>query len=405
MKYSFFKIILLSSIMSSYSTAGDWDFLSVNGYGSLGVAYQDNKDVLYRSSFHANKGSRGDVSLANYSNLGLQLDAHPTNDLTFTIQGIMSESNSEGNLLELGWANMKYQVNDDFDIKVGRMQLPTFMDTDISTVGYTYDMIKLPTMYKLVPFSSYSGIELSHKFDFDELSILSRLIYGQAKSKTYNNYLKEAHLELKEMKGLMIKLMYQGLTLRFAYNKNDLNIKNADTDNKIAQLYSLGIPEINEAIARYSIKEATYLALGAMYDFENAYIKGEYIELKTDSFISDNKSWYINMGYNFENWSPYILYSQIKSQTAFREIKTNPNMSAFEMGTIAAANQGFSNVSLASNVNSEVSSIGVRYNLTENSVLKFQYEYLKEHDLINYNTNEVMDVNIHIFSSAISFVF
>lgn len=85
MRYKFLTTIALLSLCQTSMFANDWDFLTINGYGTLGGAYQANGDVLYRDSVYADKGSKGDFSFANYSLLGLQLDAMATDKLSFTL--------------------------------------------------------------------------------------------------------------------------------------------------------------------------------------------------------------------------------------------------------------------------------------------------------------------------------
>lgn len=405
MKYNFFKIILLSTIVTTNSFSKEWDFLSVNGYGSLGLVYQNNKDVLYRSSLQTPKGSAGDLSFSNYSNLGLQIDAHATKDLTFTLQGILSENNNAEGLFELAWANAKYQVNNNLSVKVGKMRLAAFMDSDILDVAYSYDMVKLPSMYSNIPFQNYSGIEIQHQLNFDDISLISTLFYGQADSFVYNNYLKKADISLTEMKGVMLQLISNNLTLRFAFNKNNLKINKGKSSDEMNQLSALNIPIINQTLQKYKIEQIEYLALGGKYEWGNSYFKGEYIKLNTNSFLADMRSWYLNVGYEFENWSPYVLYSKSSSKSAFKGISIEEEMPLALRGVLNATNQGLQYTYNSSSINSEVSSLGFRYNLTQNSVLKFQYDYLQEKDLVSYNTKELIDVNVHVFSSAVNFIF
>ena len=57
MKYKLLSSLMFLGLCQTSLQAGDFDFLSVNVYGTLGAAFQDNKNVLHRDSFYA-KGVR-----------------------------------------------------------------------------------------------------------------------------------------------------------------------------------------------------------------------------------------------------------------------------------------------------------------------------------------------------------
>lgn len=407
MKYKFLTAIVLLSLLRTSVFADDWDFLSVHGYGSLGGAYQDDDQVLYRNSLNTVKGSRGDFSLSNYSNLGLQIDATLTDKLTLTVQGTVSENNSEGELLELGWANINYQVNDDLSIKVGKMRIPAFMYSDILNVAYAYDWVKLPEMYSIIPFHNYKGVELNYNMDFDDLVISSTLMYGQSKSTVVTRENQESELDVNVMKAVELKLVYDNLTLHFNYTQNHLEIKDNTLDTVTAQLSALGIPTISQAVQKYTPKEILYWNLGGRYDFENAYVLGEYMEISSHSFLADHESWYVGSGYNFERWSPFILYSKTSSSSSYQNIAVNGTMSPQIIGAITVANQALDGISKISCIQSEIKSVGFRYNLYDNAVIKFQYDHHKESkdDGLSFNFNQDEDVDLHVFSTAINFVF
>ncbi|HHS93458.1 MAG TPA: hypothetical protein ENK82_08920, partial [Campylobacterales bacterium] len=162
MKNNILKIALLASLTNTLLFAQEWDFLTVNGYGTIGAAYQENEEVLYRNSFFTDQGTQGDVSFANHSVLGLQLDAKATDKLSFTLQVVASANNANGKILDVEWANAKYQFTNAFDVKVGMMRTPLFMYSDILNVAYSYDVLHLPDMYGLISINKYQGIELSY---------------------------------------------------------------------------------------------------------------------------------------------------------------------------------------------------------------------------------------------------
>lgn len=393
-------------LAKTVAMADDFDFLSLHGYGSLGVAYQDDDAVRYRNSLHTDKGAQGGFSVANYSNFGLQLDAKASEKLTLTLQAILSENNSRGKLLELGWSNINYEATDTLSIKAGQMRIPAFMYSDILDVSYAYDWVKLPEMYSIIPFQNYKGVEINHNLDIDELSLQTTLMAGKSSSNIVNANDTESNIEVKEMEGVKLKVLYHNLILHFTYLNNRIDLKDDSLKYLFAQLRAINNPSINQTIDTYTPDKIHYWEIGGKYEFNNAYAVGEYMELNSKSFLSDKASWYVGAGYNFESWSPFILYSKTKSDAKYKDIAIEEGMSQQTIGAIAATNQSLNHISNFNNINAETKSIGLRYNLYDNAVIKFQYDH--QHALKNASlsiNSKDSDVDIDVFSTAINFVF
>ncbi|MCH9739662.1 MAG: hypothetical protein K0U38_02295, partial [Epsilonproteobacteria bacterium] len=398
-KNKLLKTALFLSLCSTLTFATEWDFLTVNGYGTLGGAYQDNDDVLYRDSLYADKGSQGEFSFANYSVLGLQLDAKATDALSFTVQGIASPNNGNDKLLDIEWANAKYQLSDSLDIRAGLMRLPTFMFSDILHVAYSYDMIRLPDMYGLVAINRYKGVELSHRLDINDVSLSSTLLYGETKNSVKeigrDNTISKTDIDADKIYGVALKFLYNDLTLRTSYIQADVGLDNEALDGAFAQFNAIGIPVISEAIQKYQVKDApvSFFNFAARYDFENSYLQGEYIGVESDSFLPDISSWNIAMGYNYERWTPFVAYSNTKGSSNYSSISAE-GMPPQVAGAITGANQAFSTMSEGWNgLDVERISVGFRYDLYDNVALKFQYDEQKSKN------------DLQIFSTAMNFVF
>jgi len=380
--------------------ANDWDFLSVNGYGTLGVAYQDNDQVLFRNSFFTQKGTQGDISFDNYGVLGVQLDAEATDKLSFTLQTVMSANNANGKMVDIEWANAKYQLTDTFDIKVGLMRIPIFIYSDILNVAYSYDMLRLPDMYGLVSINKYEGGEIGYSVDFDESLLVSTFLAGQTnsvyKSIDSGGMIDNSNIDAKNIYGLTLKFLYKDLMLRTSYLKATLTVKNVQVEGALNQLNGFNVPIISNTIEKYKVEnqEIEYFNIAAKYDFKNSYLMGEYIKADTESFIVDLYSWYLSAGYNFETWTPFVMYSKTGASSNFTPLSTE-GVPMQLTGAIMGANQAFTQMSdPGPEMNLETVSLGLRYDLADNAVLKFQYDEQKR-----------VSETLNIFSFAMNLVF
>lgn len=414
MKIFYKNLFSILSIVLTSSSAIELDKASLHGYGTLGVAYQDNENILYRNSLNAKKGTQGDVSFANYSSFGLQLDVPLTEKLSLIAQGVASERNSNGKLMELGWLNAKYKLDDSLFIRAGKMRLGAFMYSDILDVGYSYDWIRLPDMYSIMPINNYTGIELNHDIEIDRFSIMSTLLYGQSKSVTYahsdKDEIVESDVAVNQIYGLSIKLLYDDLTVRAAYGNVELSLNNKDLNGILSTLESYGNPLISQVINKYQVKDALveYVAFGGRYDFEKAYLGAEYIAFNSNTFMADHTSWYVSAGYLFDSWSPYILYSEVASTRNYKNIPIQEGTPALIAGEINGVNQIFNAISESvTNIELKTLSLGLRYNLSDNSVLKLQYDRQKElsKNSLSFHSKGNKESDLDIFSAAISFVF
>ncbi|CAA6799600.1 MAG: Unknown protein [uncultured Sulfurovum sp.] len=397
------KVLVVGAFLSLCSTSsfsGDMDFLSVNGYGTLGGAYQDNDQVLYRDSIHTDKGSQGDFSFDNYSILGLQLDAQATDKLSFTIQGIASPTNSNDKVFKITWANAKYELTDNFDIRAGLMVAPNFMSSDILNVAYSYDTVRLPDMYGLTTINDYQGVELTYHNEIGEGYLISSILYGKTtdtiKAIVPGEGSFDVDLDATNVSGVSLKYILDDLTIKSSYIRSTITVDSDNITNILSYLSTLNIPTITAdlGVANTRDIQSDYFNLGARYNFENSYVQGEYIQFKIDNFLPDLTSWNVTSGYNLGNWTPFVSYSEVESKSKFTPISTE-GLPPQATAPINAANQALAQVYRGwLTVDMQKASLGTRYDLNDNIALKFQYDkqYSDEHDL-------------EIFSTALNFIF
>lgn len=395
MKYKLLTIIFSLTLCNAALLAQDSDFFSVNGYGTLGGAYHNNDDILYKDSIYADKGSQGNFSFANYSMLGLQLDAQVNERLSFTLQTIASPNNERGTLIEAEWANAKYQLTDSFDIRIGLMRAPNFMYSDVFYISCAYDWIALPDMYGVVPYSKYTGIELSHTHHFHELTLHSRLLYGNSKSKYRDGKGLEADYYIDDIYGGTLKVLYKDLTFRLAYNQVKQTYKDKNVDPVLDYFDGLGVPNISQFIQKNRITDQplSNFNIGTKYNFENSYLIGEYIKIDTDSFFYDSESWYIGGGYHYENWTPFAIYSYTHDIRNFGSISTIGATST-EIPLIDTTNDTFTQLADDYYWKKITLSLGLRYDINDNLVLKLQYDRQRR-----------PEETLNIYSGAFSFLF
>ena len=202
-------------------------------------------------------------------------------------------------------------------------------------------------------------------------------------------------MESNDIYGVTVKALYNDLTFRVAYIKSNITLDNEEVTTMFTQFEAMTIPSISTAIQKYKAENTPlpYLNVGARYDFSNSYLLGEYIRVDSESFLPDISSWNISTGYNFETWTPFIGYSHTENNSNYQAISTE-GVPLQVAGAITVANQALRELSTASDMNIKTLSLGVRYDLSDSMLLKCQYDNQK-----------ISKEQLHVFSTAINFVF
>jgi len=372
--------------------------ISIYGFGTVGFTYQNDDDIIYKTNLRTKRGSDGDVSLQNDSKFGLQLDWQIQPKLAFTIQGSVDSSGAT-----LEWANLKYNITDEFDIKVGQMRFPTAMYSDILKVSYSYDWVRLPEdVYGILPLTSYQGAEINYQSIYKDIEYHIKLYGGQAKdtmvgAKDVGDY----DIELKHTFGINVSLTFDTLELYTGYTQTDITITNTRINSYFDTLYKSDISSTQKAILRdYDPrgKKTKYISLGFKYNYNDAYLLGEYVDIKMNNIISDNYAWYLSTGYHFDDITPHITYSKVTGRTNYKTQIHNQSI-----------DDSLQEMSQRTLVSQEHIIIGVRYDIKENIALKAQYDYINESDkgrgLSIHKDMPYKATNIDLFSLSMDFIF
>jgi hypothetical protein len=373
---------------------------NIHGFGTLGLTYQNDENIIYNTSLRNNRGSDGDVSLQNDSKFGLQLDYTITPEFEATIQGTADTTD-----ITLEWANLKYNINDNFDIKVGQMRFPTTMYSDILKVGYAYNWVRLPEdVYGILPLTSYTGAELNYKNSYKDIDYRVKIYGGRSEDTMKGGTdIGDYDLTLDDVYGINISTSYKGFELYtgFTYVRN-LSISNDIINSYFAN--AITNPKLSNTdkalLKKYNPIDtiAKYYSIGFRYEIDEFYMLGEYVYIDMDNIISDNYAGYISMGYHYNKFTPHITFSKVTGESNYNTKISNPQIDA-------AMNE----MSSSTFVDQEHITLGVRYDYIDNVALKLQYDHIKENDdgkgLSIHKELPYRSQNINLISFAIDFVF
>ncbi len=363
---------IFACVASAEAASTDQPKVTFGGFGSLGISHSSmhSGDYVLDSGIPSGPGRSGAWSTTNDTRIAGHLAAQFSPKLSAVLQ-IDSEYHS-GNTYqpEIEFANVKYVFMPNAYIRVGRLALPTFINSENRDVGYTYAWIHPPMeVYRQEPTTHSDSVEVNYHIQAGEVGNSINAIYGKSAIET-NDFIKTNELSSKHLWGIFDTVEYGSTTIHAGYQQ-----RRTDSEYLLTGDYG-------------EVKESN-LSVGLQYDPGNWFAMSEWIQHKSTYKTS---AMYVSAGYRVKKFTPYLTYAQ-----------NNPG--SFLPGFPAPTSEA---ITLANRAQSTVS-LGVRWDFMRNTDIKFQYDQVRLSDNSNgFLANTSADVygqTFHVISTVVDFVF
>lgn len=403
-------------LSTSSATAGDLDrkLFSVSGYGTLGAVHSSEKNADFTSSILKPHGAgyTHDWSFEVDSRLALQLDAHFTRDLSGVVQTVIEQGPDDSYKPRVEWANLKYEFTPDLSVRAGRIALSGFLMSEYQKVGYAMPWLRPPGLYTLSPISSNDGVDVMYRMYFGETIATVQSYLGQKDTDlpTYNGNSGGGISEARDSFGVVHTVESGRLTARAAYHQGRLTIASAKPIFDAFRMFGAPGTVIAE---RYELDDTPYriVSAGLNYDQGDWFLTGELAKLKTNSLLGDRTNWYVSGGYRINGFTPYLIYSRGKPDSASSDpgLPTTglpPRTAVLARGLNDVLNQVLNTFT----PKQTTIAIGMRWDFMKNAALKVQYDRLhlgpnSAGSLINVQPAFDRGEKVHLLSVAVDFVF
>ena len=349
----------------------DQTMFKFGGFGTLGLSHssQNLGDYVLDSTMPKGVGRSNDWSASNNSRIAAHVTANFTPKVSSVFQ-VDSEYRTDGSYRpEVEWFYVKYAFTPNVYMRVGRIALPTFMDSENRDVGYSYTWVNPPVdLYHQLSIPNSDGVDVTYRSEIGEAGNTIKAIYGKSKTERPNSISTS-----KDMWGVFDTLEYGQATFHVGYQQRQSSTQNLLTG-------------VTGTWTQYSD-----LSVGASYDPGNWFVISEWIQRRSTTKIG---AMYISGGYRINKFTPYLLYSQNSPGSFFADAPP-PTTAAIER-----ANRSQSTVSL-----------GVRWDFMRNFDFKVQYDRVTLSDnsngyLINVPPNlKLYGTTFHVISAVVDFVF
>ena len=296
-----------------------------NGFISGAYISSDN-DAGYN-------GASSSADFSQDSKIGFQGTFNISNQTQAVLQLMMKGENDWD--VEAEWAYLSHRFDNGTKIRGGKLRVPLFMYSDYLDVGYAQPFARPPTeVYDQVPFSSYTGGDISYDFEFEDSTLTLQGFGGES---TVPN----SDLDLSNIMGANVSWTDLTWTFRAVYGQTNLDGE------------ANGLMIDNE--------QAVFNGLGGSFDNGSVIAVAEWTTVEIDGLLSDHESGYLTVGYRIKSFTPYATIAYVK--TSDDDVRSNlPPQLALPL-------------SLGLNEKRTAYSLGLRWDAIDNVAIKFDLTY------------------------------
>lgn len=341
----------------------------INGFLTAGAAMTDAESAVADSP-----ATPADESEAFYNNfiddqlsfeadtrIGIQITAAVTPKLDVTAQ-LLAKDAKDTYEVEADWAYASYRLNDGTDIRAGRIKFPIFLASEYQEVGIAYPWVRPPEeLYGSVPVKAISGVDMLKRLRLGNSDLTLQPLAGNYSEDGIKDSRATVDVDARNLLGLVASLASDAFTLRAAYVTGDLDLViDAQVPNPAPPGSFASMPITAGDDEDYSTASA-----GLHMDWHDVIGYAEYADSDFGDMLGHTKAWYATLGYRMGDWLPHITYAERDTDMPADPIPGPPNEAASFM-------QNQSSIAL-----------GLRYNPSANTALKFEAKQVEPEDGTN----------------------
>jgi hypothetical protein len=314
-----FKVPLLICTAAAMAPAAHAD-VTFHGYGQvvMGTLFSNNRQFPTTST----QGYDADPNFKPDSNFALQATAPLSNSISATAQ-ILARGTDDFQP-KFQWAYIKFQLNDTFALKAGRMQTPLYQFSDFQFVGEAYPWVVPPEAVYNTSATNYDGVNLSAQKSVGDWFLYGQAVYGSFSSSnpivlppsagggttsvsTSDKNFSGMKLDASYNDWLNFDLAYYVLKLSIASDGNPAN-PYAQIEGIASYLNAIGAPQAAKDLTTRNDLVGYYTG-GMQINYKNFQVIAEGAGLMPVHGTSSSPNFvgeYLSVGYRFNKLLPMI---------------------------------------------------------------------------------------------------
>lgn len=409
------RIILLALALHAAAACADDSepsMLSFGVFGTLGLAHssEDQADFVSTTFKPDGAGYTHAWSVGVDSLLGAQVTANLTAQLSALVQVITEQNYDSSYRPHVEWANIKYEFSPEFDIRVGRTELPIFMISDSRRIGYANTWVRPPIeVYSMVPLTINDGVDSSYRMHVGTATNTFQVTVGRSDSKFPNNRFGTGTAQSRNMTILADTFERGPLTAHFSYGRTQLTVP------QFAPLFDafrqFG-PEGHAIAEKYGVDDrlVTFLGMGASYDPGAWFATGEWGHINTRSILGEKTGWFVSSGFRSGKLTPFLSYRRLMADSE----RSTPGLTLSGLPPVVAGSAAGLNATLNSVLGSipvqQTISAGARWDFAKDTAFKVQFEHINlgagsPGTLVNLQPGFQRGGKVNVLSIAVDFVY
>ncbi|QQD23273.1 hypothetical protein GJQ55_01745 [Venatoribacter cucullus] len=295
--------------------------------------------------------------------MGLQMSKKVNDSTSATVQ--LVSRGSEDYKTEASWAYITYALNNDTDIRAGRLRTPFFYYSDFLEVGYAFNWVRPPSsVYRLDGLSSITGVDITHRFNIGNVDGSVQVYTGR-----YNDDFAlngdTYEVELRNTLGAVFSLNQGNFGARVSYHQADLSFdaEAAATGRALDRLlFTATNFGVGTAFTPQEDQSKFYQA-SLTWDNGSTALIAEWTALKHDTAaLLDDQAWLISAAQRYGDATVHLTYSV-----------TEDDLKSGTVGTV----QKF-----AENKDARII-LGLRYDYDSSTALKFEVQHVDQDSASN----------------------
>jgi hypothetical protein len=401
-------LVAHAALVFADESASEYRPLVLHGFGTLGAVYHNTPGIEYRRDIsQPGSGAKaGQVSFAQDSMLAVQADYRRDSELSGVVQ-IVSRLNAENSFIpQVSLANLKYEIGYS-QVRVGRMNIETYLEGDAAEIGYANPMVRQPTIHYPRALDGLAA-ETTQPLGEGLLRLQGQAGWGIGKLVSNGPVHDASGAETLEAGA---DYSIAGWTTRISAGQQIYNTQTESLQPGSVFMSTLAVlPNGAELYNKFNLQGRKFANRMLTVGYDREAIQGQAgYAVYLSPHISIQKNYYVRGAYRLGEFTPYVSYLRRWTPRTFIGTGIADGLSV----QTDALNLAISNGEAAMQANQSEFVLGVRYDFMANRALKLQWERIRFQD--SYNLIDSRTTNsraesrgfmaMSLFSIALDFVF
>lgn len=382
--------------------------MTLGGFGTLGGAYNANGEAEFIRDRSQPEGvSEGRFDLGLDSRLGVQVNWRPNEPLEGVLQLVAKRRYDGTYRPQVSWAFLGYAFDPDSHLRVGRLGYDVYLMSDSRDVGYSYLWVRPPADYfGLVHYSHIDGLDLTVSHVFGDGVLKGKLFAGLLNESGTSPQGADYEMQGSPLWGGYLDYQLPHWQVRTGIGFMRLRHEFPVYAPLLDALRETGVPQAAALADDLNVagKDFRFVSTGIVYDAGplQSQFQLRYLWSETPSY-ADNVAGYWSLGYRLRGWTPYLVYSRIKSTHRHLDTGLSEAEPAYD-----AINEGVEQVVQATQADQDTLSLGARFDIATNAALKLQVDWIHSRDnpsVLWLDPSPEWNGRATLFSATLDFVF